>query len=280
MNSKYQNHAAELPTTAKVSGEIVTAEGAMRKTEEEIICERELEVSVNGTPAFRLTCTPEHLTELVLGRLYTERIIRSSDEVERLFICGEGNIAEVILREDIPLRPFSGSEPTCCTGNRQLVERADTADISARISNKSGSASDNSSSLSLPTAEPRPEDVFRLAEKFREDGALHRNTSGTHSCYIRLGDGRILSFEDIGRHNAIDKAIGFALLNDIPLSECLLYTSGRVPVDMVQKVISAGIPVLVSKAVPTAESVELAQQYGLTLICRAYPDQFEIYSNE
>ena len=274
MNSKYQNHAAELPTTAKVSGEIVTAEGAMRKTEEEIICERELEVSVNGTPAFRLTCTPEHLTELVLGRLYTERIIRSSDEVERLFICGEGNIAEVILREDIPLRPFSGSEPTCCTGNRQLVERADTADISARISNKSGSASDNSSSLSLPTAEPRPEDVFRLAEKFREDGALHRNTSGTHSCYIRLGDGRILSFEDIGRHNALDKAVGAMLLEGAEPAECMLFTTGRVAADMVTKVAGAGVPVLISKAVPTDAAVRLAKESGLTLICRAWPDSY------
>ena len=57
----------------------------------------------------------------------------------------------------------------------------------------------------------------------------------------------------------------------------MLFTSGRVPVDMVQKVISAGIPVLVSKSVPTAESVELAREYGLNLVCRAWPDKCEIY---
>ena len=53
--------------------------------------------------------------------------------------------------------------------------------------------------------------------------------------------------EDIGRHNAVDKAVGYAVLNDIPLSGCMIFTSGRVPVDMVEKVIVAGIPVLVSK---------------------------------
>ena len=75
----------------------------------------------------------------------------------------------------------------------------------------------------------------------------------------------------------MDKAVGYALLNGIPLSECMVFTSGRVPVDMVEKVIAAGIPVLVSKSVPTAESVELAKKYNLTLICKAWPDRCEVY---
>ena len=85
--------------------------------------------------------------------------------------------------------------------------------------------------------------------------------------------------EDIGRHNAVDKAVGYAVLNDIPLSECMIFTSGRVPVDMVEKVIVAGIPVLVSKSVPTAESVELAEECNLKLICKAWPDQCEIFAD-
>ena len=82
--------------------------------------------------------------------------------------------------------------------------------------------------------------------------------------------------EDIGRHNTVDKAVGFSKLSGINLSECTLYISGRVPVDMMQKVIYSGIPVLVSKAVPTADSVRLAKKYGVTLIVKAYPDQIEI----
>ena len=78
--------------------------------------------------------------------------------------------------------------------------------------------------------------------------------------------------EDIGRHNALDKAVGSVMLADVPLHECVLYTSGRVPVDMVRKAIRAGVPALVSKTMPTVQSLELAQEYGLQLLCgRKYP---------
>ena len=304
MSSKFQNHATGLPTTAAVSCQVVTAEGSVQEWEMEIVCEKELEVSVNGIPAFRLTCTPQHLTELVLGRLRTERIIDTVDEVEHLFLCGEGNIAEVRLREDIEFRPYSGAEPTCCTGNRQLMERADSGSNyeppkngnSERRSDTTENGNSESRSdttengdserrfgtpenaEAAPThvtpVDPSPADVFALTEQFRADSALHRSTGGTHSCYIRFGDGRILSFEDIGRHNALDKAVGAMLLEGMDPADCMLYTTGRVAADMVTKAIGAGIPVMISKAVPTEEAVILANKNGLTLICRAWPDSY------
>ena len=122
--------------------------------------------------------------------------------------------------------------------------------------------------------------VFRLAEHFRKDSTLHRITGGTHSCYIRFGDGNIRSFEDIGRHNALDKAVGAMLLVKEDPGKCMLYTSGRVPQDMVEKVIHAGIPILISKAVPTDRSIRLAAAYGLKLIVRAHADSYEEISGE
>jgi len=266
MNDKYQNHAAGLPTTARLSCKLVTVDGTERDKDEIIVCEKELEVSVNGTPAFCLTCTPDHLTELVLGRLCTEGMIRSADDVAHLFICGEGNIAEVRLRDDIALQPYSGAEPTCCTGNRQLVERV----YPGTVPEKGSTPSDDH----ISSADPHPEDVFLLTERFREDGALHKNTSGNHSCYIRFGDGRILSFEDIGRHNALDKAVGAMLLEDAEPEECMLFTSGRIAEDMVTKLINSGIRILISKAVPTEAAVLYARNHHLTLICKAWPDSY------
>ena len=70
----------------------------------------------------------------------------------------------------------------------------------------------------------------------------------------------------------LDKAVGEMLLQGVPLAECVLYTSGRVPVDMVRKAIRAGVPALVSKSMPTIQSLELAQEYGLQLVCgRKHP---------
>ena len=83
--------------------------------------------------------------------------------------------------------------------------------------------------------------------------------------------------EDIGRHNALDKVLGWALMQGIPLEECIVYTSGRIPVDMVMKVIRAGVPVLASKAMPTRESVLLAEEFGLSLIGAARKDSMVVF---
>ena len=101
---------------------------------------------------------------------------------------------------------------------------------------------------------------------------LYQATHAVHSCFV-LHEGRILcACEDIGRHNALDKAVGSTLLAGVPLSECVLYTSGRVPMDMVRKAIRAGVPALVSKTMPTVQSLELAAEYGLQFVCgRKHP---------
>lgn len=102
-------------------------------------------------------------------------------------------------------------------------------------------------------------------------------TVGVHSC-ILAKEGRVLvNCEDIGRHNAIDKAVGWALLNGINLEECMLYSSGRVPTDMVRKAIRAGVPVFISKGVPTVQAVKMAKEYGLKLIGSARPDSMNIF---
>ena len=260
MKDRFHNHADNLKKTADISCTIVRSTGDTETCEDEIIREQQLEVSVNGYPAFILTCTPDNLTELTLGRLYTERIIRSIDEVKDIFICGEGNIAEVKLREECIFQPCTGPEPTCCTGNRQLIRKAEPEAVKV-----------------LPGITVEPVDVFSLVAHFREDGALHKSTGGTHSCYIRFGDGRILSFEDIGRHNALDKAVGAMLLYGEEPENCILFTTGRVAEDMAEKAVASGIPVLISKAVPTEAAVELAKKYNLTLICKAWPDSYRIY---
>ena len=154
----------------------------------------------------------------------------------------------------------------------------DTLEKSCGTGNRVFRSSKREDLKMLPKLAWQREWIFSLAERFANDTKLHDMTSGTHSCILAQKDQFLFSCEDIGRHNAVDKAVGYGLMTGATLSECMLYTSGRVPVDMVEKVISAGIPVLVSKSVPTAESVALAKEYGLTLVCRAHPDRYEIMS--
>jgi len=110
--------------------------------------------------------------------------------------------------------------------------------------------------------------VDALADAMGQGLPLYRATHAVHSCLL-LRAGRILyRCEDLGRHNALDKAVGCALTEGVPLAECVLFTSGRVPVDMVRKAIRAGVPALVSKSMPTVQSLELAEEYGLKLFIR------------
>ena len=110
--------------------------------------------------------------------------------------------------------------------------------------------------------------VDALADAMGQGLPLYRATHAVHSCLL-LRAGKILyRCEDLGRHNALDKAVGCALTEGVPLAECVLFTSGRVPVDMVRKAIRAGVPALVSKSMPTVQSLELAEEYGLKLFIR------------
>lgn len=228
--------------------------------EREILREHRLELVVNEQVIARLVCTAEDLENLVVGRLLTEGIIADAEEIERLYLCESGNRARVFLKKDVRFCVARQEEPTCCTDNRIFLQPAEA--VVKR----------------LPSALWKPEWIFGLADAFAEDFRLHKRTGGIHGCMLGR-EGRVLyRTEDIGRHNAMDKAVGYAARTGIVPGSCMLFTTGRVPTDMVRKAVTAGIPVLVSKAVPTREAVELARECGLTLICRAWPDSFEIYA--
>lgn len=213
-------------------------------------------IYVNEQPAFRVVCTPEWLPQLALGRLLTEGWITSVQEVEQIAVCAEGLKITVYLNHPLAAHAAAAQEvPSCCTDNLTLGSPVELPPLQT-----------------VPQLELQPEWLDTLAAAMSAGLPLYRVTHAVHSCFV-LHKGRILcACEDIGRHNALDKAVGQMLLQCIPLAECVLYTSGRVPVDMVRKAIRAGVPVLVSKTMPTVQSLELAQEYGLQLVCgRKHP---------
>ena len=248
---------------AEDSAVLLRPDGRATAAERVVLVEHALDVSVNTVPTLRLVCTPEHLTDLVIGRLFTEGIIAGIDEVDEVYLCDQGTRASVILgccRGDFSRRGVE-TVPSCCTGNR-AYNRYFTSD--ARPQPVEPIAWD-------------PSWVFGAARVFADDSPLHRATTGTHSCYLMVGGDLLVCREDLGRHNAFDKTVGAALRQEIDLRQALVFSSGRLPVDMVMKAIRAGIPLLATKAVPTDETVRLAREFGLTLVCQARPDSAVVY---
>ena len=247
--------------TELYSRNVLRPDGTQVTAGRALLHEHQLHIFVNEHELFSLVCTRQDLRELTAGRLLTEGIIQNAEDIELLEFCKEECRVRVFLRESVAWERPAVPEPTCCTDNRTFAARRGAYTLKK-----------------LPSAHWEPAWIFALAEQFAQGMPIHRQTQGTHSCHLARGGALLFTCEDIGRHNAVDKAVGYAFLQGIPREECILFTSGRVPVDMVRKVIAAGIPVLASKSVPTAESVQLAKAYGLTLICRAYPDQIEVYA--
>ena len=271
-------------------GKVTGRDGSVTYGEDLLVCEHFMSLEVNGELAAELSCLADHLKELVFGRLLTEGIIEEPEDVERLFICKKGERAEVVLRPGLSLKPFekketiqsaeltesehtkvrseahdsfgiaTGRERSCCTGNRQYL-------------------AGNRRPERLPEVDVDRNAIFELAEFFKRDGGLHARTFGTHSAYLRTPEGEILGYEDISRHNAIDKAVGTMLLSGADPAGCILFTTGRIPADMVERVIMSGIPVLVSKSVPTDRALALSSEYGLRLICKAWPDSYVEYDS-
>ena len=108
--------------------------------------------------------------------------------------------------------------------------------------------------------------LFRMADEIFEDpGELFRDTGCAHCCSLYLHGQIACRFEDVGRHNALDKAVGWALKKGLPLEETVVFTSGRISGDYLAKIIRAGISTVVSRAAVTGEAVKLAKNHGVAM---------------
>lgn len=243
-------------TIEMISAGVYFPDGSSHIQEVAVLKEHMLDLKINGKSYRKIVCIDEYLEELAIGRLYTDKLISGMRDIADIRLSDDGSIMEVTLKNTSSHQDKDVYEDSC----GGIRTRGDVSGTRAKTD------------AGLPDSGL----IFRLANRFADDTKLHKMTGAAHSCMLASMDEILFSCEDIGRHNAVDKAIGFGFKSGADLSRCIIYTSGRVPVDMVLKVINAGIPVLISKAVPTDKSVALAKEHGLRLICRCRPDGYTV----
>ena len=210
---------------------------------ENLLEEYTLNVRTGSLHNMHINCTPDKLPALILGRLLTDGIIAGIEDIVKLEIHLDTSTAEIVYAEE-----------------RISRTRCNKVNLSSK-----GPAWDASW-------------IRTLYARFCQDTDLHQLNRCTHSCFL-MREGRIVvETEDIGRHNAIDKAVGCALLQQIPLPECVLFTTGRLPEDMVNKAVRAGIRVLVSKEAPTTAGVRAAKAAGITIIGKVREHSMVLYT--
>lgn len=255
--------------------------GAQKTVSKYILEENLLDVFINEQLTLRMVCTAIDLPALVLGHLYSEGMIESPEEVESIYICENASRAKVFLKHPFEKKDHILEIRACDCGADGVMGR-DLLPEGLAAGNESQAAMQNGAAAAqekMTGSEPwKLEWAYAMVEEFAKESPLHEQTHGTHSAYLSQGGRLLYQCEDIGRHNALDKVIGKALLDHVDLTTCMIFTSGRVPVDMIQKVIRSKVPVLISNTVLTDRALALAKSYGVTLLTSARQNHMDCFT--
>jgi FdhD protein len=249
------------------------SEGRLTPHEDSLATEEPLEIRIGKVPLTVTMRTPGHDRELTAGFLLTEGIVADGSQIASLnayanSASGASNGVEVELREsefdvsDLQRNFFAASSCGIC--GKASIEAIRRRGLRAPNPNFSFDA----------------ELLCTLPDKLRSAQTVFSRTGGLHATALFDGQGNLLALrEDIGRHNAVDKVIGWALLQGmLPLSNHVMLVSGRGGFEIVQKTLSAGIPVLASVSAPSSLAVQLAREFGLSLVGFLRGRRFVLYS--
>jgi FdhD protein len=228
----------------------------------ETIVEAPVSLTINGTAWLSFMCTPVDLEALAVGFLYDEGVINAMDEVVDVRVCEHGDNVDVWLSRAVE-QPQSWRRTSGCTGGVTAVDLLAKPDIAF-----------DPESPKVP-----PEAIGELVERLFESQELYRETGGVHTSALSDGDKVLLSAEDIGRHNTLDKIAGLCLMKNIWPDVRILITTGRISSEMLQKAARLHAPILISRTSPSSLSIEMAERYGITLIGYARRQRFNVYSN-
>lgn len=238
-----------------------------------VAVEAPLEVWINQQPATVLMRTPGQDEELVRGFLFNEGIIGSVDDVvaldrpSNLNAAEQGNVIDVQLRAEgsgpaIDRNFYSSSGCGVC--GKKTIAALDVK----------GTVADSQMTV-------RRSILSTLADRLKAAQFAFAKTGGVHASALFTAQGELVALrEDVGRHNALDKLIGWALAaRKIPLTDYLMLVSGRVSYELVQKAVAASIPLIAAVGAPSSLAVEVAERFNITLVGFLRLDSMNIYTS-
>jgi FdhD protein len=249
------------------------SEGSVSSASSHLILEVPLEIIINGAASTLIMFTPGMTRELVTGFIFTEGLIgKASDIMECTIASEERGDGEVLIEARVTI-------PSKDTIIPEIQGK--------RVSYSSCGICGKENYYDMKNGLGRVKSTYRFAmevlkllpEKLNEHQPLYQKTGGAHAAVLfdKQGDPLLYS-EDMGRHNALDKVIGAALIKEIPCQDKILLSSGRASLEMILKTARAGIPVFVAMSRPTSKAVEAAKFYNITLLDMA-KNSNRIYSH-
>ncbi len=222
-------------------------------------------LSINGNPFVSIVCSGGDLELLALGHLAAEGVILSADEVRSITVDEENFTIDVST-----------------AGSEDLLERLFRVRSIASGCGQSGSGHQDTAVKPCADIPPVGASIITTAMvDFLHSSKIRKLTHGVHSAALYSLEGeQICFFDEIGRHSAIDKVLGYALRKGLSFDRVMVYSTGRIASEIVTKMIAVSAPVLVSRAAPTSLSVDLARRAGMLMIGGTRASGFYIYSGE
>ncbi|MBA2124167.1 formate dehydrogenase family accessory protein FdhD [bacterium Unc6] len=239
--------------------------GERRVVKDVVTEEIPLTIYYNGKELATLLCSPNKLKELVVGFLYSLGLIAGNNEIKQLTTDDKRWTAAVATKrknnrgEEIFKRVFTSG-----CGKGTILYSADAVDRK-RLDSK----------LRI-----NHEKISQIMVQFHRSSISFQRTGGVHSAALTTGENIEIFMEDIGRHNALDKVIGEALLKNFKMKNSIMLTSGRLSSEIVLKAIRCDIPVLVTRSAPTDQAVKIARERNLTLVGFVRGKRMNIYAGE
>lgn len=257
----------------------VVENGKMRTRLDHLTTEEPLEirlVSQNRTLAVTMR-TPGADFELAAGFLYGEGVINSKKDIQRMSYCVDEsvdgqqryNIINIELQEEL-------------IPDLQPLERHFYTNSACGVCGKASLEALRLRSCPIISQGPivAPEIIYSLSDRLRSAQGIFTATGGLHAAAVFDAQGQMLNLqEDIGRHNALDKLIGSALLSgELPLNNHIVMVSGRSSFEILQKSTAAGVPIVCSVSAPSSLAVDVAKEFGITLIGFLRGERFNVYT--
>ncbi len=280
MLEKPDTKKARRGSKAKVRVRVVE-EGRARVRPDALATEEPMEIRLISGDARQTVAvtmrTPGADFELAAGFLYGEGIVSSPEDISRISYCVDAdidaeqqyNIVNVELRggRSYDLKPLERHFYT--TSACGVCGKASLEQLELR-----------GCPVIPPGPEVAPEIIYALPEKLREAQGLFDATGGLHAAALFDKEGELVALrEDVGRHNATDKLVGWALLEGrLPLSEHIVMVSGRSSFEILQKCLTAGVPVVCAISAPSSLAVDVARQFDMTLVGFLRGNRFNVYS--
>jgi len=238
------------------------------KTVDYVAEEKPLHLFVNNSYWATILCSPSNLKEMAVGHLLSEGILKSIAEVADVNIKATENSCYVRLKDEVKVE------------NRIKLSRLHARIVTSACGSSSPYQYARKPAKIKSKLQVKAEVLFNSVNQLNFKAELFRKTGGVHAAAVYKADGYLVSLaEDVGRHNAVDKAIGMAALAGTDFSQCFLALSGRLSGDVVFKAGNVGIPIVGSLAAALSSGIEMAEQANLTLAGFVRGKRMNVYSH-